>query len=39
LIDPQLPRPVVPPAALQLAIEPEANVDRYDQLRGDQHAA
>jgi hypothetical protein len=33
------PAPVTAPAALRLSVEPEANVGRYDQLRGERDAA
>jgi hypothetical protein len=39
LLEPAAPLPVHTPQALSLAIEPLANVDRYDQLRGARHAA
>ncbi|HIL96552.1 MAG: IS21 family transposase [bacterium] len=32
------PRPLKPPPALKLKIEPQANTDRYDDLREDRHA-
>jgi len=39
LVEVAPPAPVNAPQALRLAVEPEANVDRYDQLRGNRHAA
>lgn len=37
LLDPPRPAPIATPAALALAVEPEANVDRYDALRRPAH--
>ena len=39
LVETAPPAPVDTPQALKLAVEPEANVSRYDQLRGNRHAA
>lgn len=39
LIEPVPPAPIDTPAALILAVEPQANVSRYDQLREIHHAA
>ena len=39
LIGADAPAPVSAPPALALAVEPEANVSRYDQLRGVRDAA
>ena len=39
LVEVAPPAPVNAPQALKLAVEPEANVSRYDQLRGNRHAA
>jgi hypothetical protein len=39
LLETAPPLPVDTPQALNLTIEPLANVDRYDQLRGARHAA
>jgi hypothetical protein len=38
LLDPPTPAPVNAPQALQLSIEPQANVGRYDNLRSTDHA-
>jgi transposase len=37
LLEPGPPTPVAAPAHLQLRCEPQADVNRYDQLRGDTH--
>lgn len=37
LLDPPLPAPAKPPAALRLTTEPQANADRYDHLREPCH--
>jgi transposase len=39
LIEPMPPQPVLPPDPLSLAVEPQANVHRYDDLREVRHAA
>jgi transposase len=39
LLEPPLPAPIDAPQALSLAIEPQANVSRYDDLRSTDHAA
>jgi len=39
LLEPAPPEPIATPQALQLIIEPTANVDRYDRLRSGEHAA
>ncbi len=39
LLDPPAPAPIDAPQALRLQIEPQANVGRYDDLRGPGHAA
>lgn len=39
LLDPAQPSPIDTPQALQLTVEPTANVDRYDRLRSSDHAA
>ena len=39
LIEPPAPAPIDAPQALQLNVEPEANVGRYDDLRSTDHAA
>jgi len=39
LVEMAPPAPVDAPQALKLAVEPEANVSRYDQLRGNRYAA
>jgi hypothetical protein len=39
LIETAPPAPIDAPQALSLNVEPQANVERYDQLRGERHAA
>jgi hypothetical protein len=39
LLEPPTPAPIDAPQALQLSIEPQANVGRYDNLRSTDHAA
>jgi transposase len=39
LIETAPPAPIDAPQALSLNLEPQANVERYDQLRGERHAA
>jgi hypothetical protein len=39
LLEPALPAPVDAPAHLRLRDEPVANVNRYDKLRGVDHAS
>jgi len=39
LLEPPMPAPIDAPQALKLAIEPQANVGRYDGLRSTDHAA
>jgi transposase len=39
LVEPEVPAPIETPPRLQLADEPEANVGRYDRLRGVGHAS
>jgi hypothetical protein len=39
LVETAAPAPVNSPQALTLAVEPQANVDRYDQLRRVRDAA
>ena len=39
LLDAAPPAPINAPQALTLTVEPQANVERYDQLRGARHAA
>ena len=39
LVEAAPPAPVTAPQALALAVEPEANVSRYDPLREGRHAA
>ena len=39
LLEPALPPPVQTPAHLRLTDEPAANVNRYDKLRGVDHAS
>ena len=39
LLDSAPPAPIDAPQALTLSVEPQANVERYDELRGARHAA
>jgi hypothetical protein len=39
LLDAAPPAPIDAPQALTLTVEPQANVERYDELRGTRHAA
>jgi hypothetical protein len=39
LLEPALPPPVDAPARLRLKDEPVANVNRYDELQGVDHAS
>jgi hypothetical protein len=39
LLEVEAPAPVTAPDALVLKVEPEANVERYDHLRGKRDAA
>jgi len=39
LLEAAPPAPINAPQALALTVEPQANVERYDALRGDRHAA
>jgi transposase len=39
LIEAAPPAPIDAPQALSLNVEPQANVERYDELRGERHAA
>lgn len=39
LLEPTAPKPIDAPQGLKLAVEPQANVTRYDRLRENDHAA